>query len=271
MFASPIASLIPFLIASIARRRTRRPRRTARSLPFALASLLAAFLLAPPASTAQSIAVSKDNRTVSVTATEHITVLADVATVHVGYIVFGRDRDTAYGSATTLSGAIIKALTDSGVTLESIESDSQGIEPVQNFQVERLSPADAANHRYQVQQSWLVHVAAPDAGKALDTAVLAGANQSGQIDWSLKDENAATSSAAARAIERAHRVASQMVSPFGGKLGPLLYASNESESSTIRPMAMQAMHKMANSSEPLAISPRRIERSVTVRAIFAVE
>ncbi len=34
---------------------------------------------------------------------------------------------------------------------------------------------------------------------------------------------------------------------------------------------MMAMHKAANENEPLAISPRRIERSVTVRAIFAIE
>ena len=244
-----------------------------RLAPTLLAGAYTTLTLAP--APAQTVAVSKDNRTVSVTATEHVTVLADTATVHVGYLVYGKDRETAYSSATTLSGGVIKALTDSGVTLDAIESDSQGIEPVQNFQlpspVERLSPADIANRRFQVQQSWLVHVPAPDAAKALDTAVLAGANQSGQVDWSLKDENAATSDAAARAIERAHAVATQMVSPFGGKVGPLLYASNESESSNVRPMAMQAMHKTASASQPLTITPRRIERSVTVRAIFAVE
>ena len=242
---------------------------TSRSALFVLASL--AFLTASFSLHAQNIEVNKDNRTVAVTATEHVTVTADVATVHIGYITYGRDRDTTYANATKLSNAIIQALTSSGVPADSIESDNQSIEPTQNFQVERLSPAEAANRKYQVQQSWLVRTSSANAAKLLDTAVLAGANQSGQIDWSLKDESASTAAAASRAIQHAHRVAIQMVSGFGGKVGALLYASNESESSTVRPVPMMAMHKAASENEPLAISPRRIERSVTVRAIFAIE
>ncbi len=237
----------------------------------ALAALALATALAAPLLRAQNIEVNKDNRTVAVTATEHVIVTADIATVHIGYITYGRDRDTTYANATKLSNGIIQALTASGVPADSIESDNQSIEPIQNFQVERLSPTEAANRKYQVQQSWLVRTASASAAKILDTAVLAGANQSGQIDWSLKDESASTAAAASRAIQHAHRVAIQMVSGFGGKVGALLYASNESESSTIRPVPMMAMHKAASENEPLAISPRRIERSVTVRAIFAIE
>ena len=240
-----------------------------RSSRLALAAL--ALFAASAALHAQNIEVNKDNRTVAVTATEHVIVTADVATVHIGYITYGRDRDTTYANATKLSNTIIQALTASGVPADSIESDNQSIEPTQNFQVERLAPAEAANRKYQVQQSWLVRTASGNAAKLLDTAVLAGANQSGQIDWSLKDESLSTASAAARAIQHAHRVAIQMVSGFGGKVGALLYASNESESSTVRPVPMMAMHKAANENDPLAISPRRIERSVTVRAIFAIE
>ncbi len=242
---------------------------TLRSTRLTLAAL--ALALAAPLLPAQNIEVNKDNRTVAVTATEHVTVTADIATVHIGYITYGRDRDTTYANATKLSNGIIQALTASGVPADSIESDNQSLEPTQNFQVERLPPAEAANRKYQVQQSWLVRTGAANAAKLLDTAVLAGANQSGQIDWSLKDESTSTAAAASRAIQRAHRVAIQMVSGFGGKVGALLYASNESESTAVRPVPMMAMHKAANENDPLAISPRRIDRSVTVRAIFAIE
>ena len=219
----------------------------------------------------QSIQVNKDNRTVAVTATERVTAIADLAILHIGYLVYGRDKDTAYAAGTEASNAIIKALTDSGVPNASIESENQALNPVQNYQVERLSPAEIAQRKFQVQQSWLVRTTPESAAKILDTAVLAGANQSGQIDWALKDESATTAEAAARAIQRAHEIAGQMVSGFGGKVGALLYASNESESSTTRPMPMMAMHKEANASEPLSINPRRIEKGVTVRAIFAIE
>ncbi len=238
--------------------------------PFALAPALALFCAALHAP-AQTVQVSKDNRSVSVTATERVSLAADTASVHVGYTTFGRDRDTAYSAATKLSSTIIKSLTDSGIPLDAIESDSQGIEPVQNFQVEHLAPADAANRRFQVQQSWIVRVPADAASKTLDTAILAGANQSGQIDWSLRDEDQASSTAAAHALDRAHSLAAQMVSPFGGKVGALLFASNDNESTIVRPMPMAAMHKAADVHQELAINPRRIERSVTVHAVFAIE
>ena len=236
-----------------------------------LLAVLVALAALPASATAQQIQVSKDNRTVMVTATERVVVTADLATVHVGFIVYGKDKDTAYAAGTQASSAIIKALADAGMPSESIESDTQAVQPVENFQLERMPAAEQANRRFQVQQSWLVHTDAASAAHVLDAAVLAGANQSGQVDWSLKDESAATADAASRAIQRAHTVAGQMVQSFGGKVGPLLYASNENESSNVRPVPLAAMHRAAAPSEPLQINPRRIEKSVTVRAVFAIE
>jgi uncharacterized protein YggE len=220
---------------------------------------------------AQTIQVNKENRTISITATEHVSTMADVAVVHVGYIVYGKDKDTAYNSGVEISGAITKALGAAGVSADAIESDSQALTPVQNFQVERLTPAEVANRRFQVQQSWLVRTTPATAAHILDVAVLAGANQSGQIDWALQDENAAGANAAARALQRARTVAAQMAQGLNARLGELLYASNESESTAVRPVPMMAMHRAANASEPLAINPRRIEKTATVRAIFAIE
>lgn len=235
-----------------------------------LAAVLSAISLAAPA-IAQNIQVNKENRTISITATEHVSTMADVAIVHVGYIVYGKDKDAAYNSGVQTSGAIIKALGAAGVSADAIESDNQALTPVQNFQVERLSAAELAQRRFQVQQSWLVRTTPAEAAHVLDVAVLAGANQSGQIDWALQDENAAGANAAARALQRARTVATQMAQGLNARLGELLYASNESESTAVRPVPMMAMHKAASPSEPLAINPRRIEKTATVRAIFAIE
>ena len=220
---------------------------------------------------AQTIQVNKENRTISITATERVSTMADIAVVHVGFLVYGRDKDTAYATGTQTSGAIIKALGAAGISSDAIESDNQGLSPVQNFQVERLSPGELVNRRFQVQQSWLVRTTPAEVAHVLDIAVLAGANQSGQIDWALKDEGAAGANAAARALQRARTVASQMAQTLNARLGELLYASNESESSTVQAVPMMAMHRTADASEPLAINPRRIEKSATVRAVFAIE
>jgi len=103
--------------------------------------------------------------------------------------------------------------------------------------------------------------------------VKAGANQSGQIDWSFKDENAPAAEAAGKALKSARAQAEQMAQSLNAKLGALLYASNEVQASPIRPMMMRAMAAPApmDKVQPLAINPRQIEKSATVTAIFAIE
>lgn len=224
------------------------------------------------AASAQTIQVSKENRTISVTATDKVTAMADIATVHVGFIVYGPDSDAAYANGSRTSNAIMKALTSAGIPSASIESENQSVAPVQNYEVEKLTDAEKAQRKFQVTQSWTVRTNADAAAKVLDLAVKAGANQSGQIDWSFKDENAPEAQAAAKALQRARSQAEQMAQSLNAKLGSLLYASNEVQASPIRPMMMRAMASPAmDKVEPLAINPRQIEKSATVTAIFAIE
>jgi uncharacterized protein YggE len=224
------------------------------------------------AASAQTIQVSKENRTISVTATDKVTAMADTATVHIGFITYGPSSDAAYANGSRLSNAIVKALNTAGVPSASIESENQAVAPVQPYQVEKLTDAEKAQRKFQVTQSWTVRTNANDAAKVLDLAVKAGANQSGQIDWSFKDENAPEAEAAAKALQRARTQAEQMAQSLNAKLGALLYASNEVQASPVRPMMMRAMAApAAEKVQPLAINPRQIEKSATVHAVFAIE
>jgi uncharacterized protein YggE len=224
------------------------------------------------AASAQTIQVSKENRTISVTATDKVMAMADTATVHIGFITYGPSSDAAYANGSRLSNAIVKALSTAGVPSASMESENQAVAPVQPYQVEKLTDAEKAQRKFQVTQSWTVRTNANDAAKVLDLAVKAGANQSGQIDWSFKDENAPEAEAAAKALQRARTQAEQMAQSLNAKLGALLYASNEVEASPVRPMMMRAMAApAAEKVQPLAINPRQIEKSATVHAVFAIE
>ena len=236
---------------------------------FALTAVVLTTIASP-----QTIQVNKENRTIAITATDKVIVMADTATVHIGFITYGPDKDAAYASGSTLSNAIIKALTASGVPSDAIESENQNVSPVQDYQVEKLTPAEKAQRKFQVTQSWTVRTNAADAAKILDVAVKAGANQSGQIDWGLKDENASQAEAAAKALQRARTVAGEMAKGLNANLGALLYASNETQAEPPRPL-MRAMAPppmaSAQTVQPLAINPRRIEKSATVYAVFAIE
>ena len=238
----------------------------------AVLALCAANIAAGAQAHAQTIQVSKDNRTIAITATDHVLVMADTATVHIGFIAYGPDSASTYATGSRISNAIVKALTAAGVPSDTIESENQNVSPVQAYQQEKMTPAEKAQHQFQVTQSWTVRVPANDAAKTLDLAVKAGANQSGQIDWSLKDENAAQAEVAAKALQRARTVATQMAAGMSVKLGALLYASNETQASPVRPlMRAMAAAPMAEKVEPLAINPRQIEKTATVYAVFAIE
>jgi len=222
---------------------------------------------------AQTIQVNRDNRTIAITATDKVTAIADQATLHIGFIAYGADSNSAYANGSKISNAVVKALTDAGVPKASIQSENQNVSPVQSYQVEKLTPAERAQRQFQVTQNWTLKTPADDAAKTLDVAVKAGANNSGQIEWGFKDEDTPQTQAAAKALKRAHTQAEQMAASLSAKLGPLLYASNEVQAEPVRPMmrAMAAAPAAMDKVEPLAINPREVEKSATVYAVFAIE
>lgn len=237
---------------------------------FALAAAILT-TAAPALSQNPAIQVNKENRTIAITATDKVTALADTASVHIGFIAYGPDSDAAYANGSTLSNAIIKALTAAGIAKDAIESENQNVSPVQEYQIDKLTPAEKAQRKFQVTQSWTVRTNAADAAKTLDLAVKAGANQSGQIEWSLKDENVPQAEAAAKALQRARTVAGEMAKSLNVKLGPLLFASNETQAEPPRPLMKGTVGALAAAAPPLAINPRQIEKSATVYAVFAIE
>lgn len=222
----------------------------------------------------QGITVSKDNRTIAITATDSVTAMADVATVHIGFNVYGPDHDTAYAVGSKVSNAIVGALKAAGVPSDAIESLSEVFQAVENYGRQNMTEAEKAQHQFVVSQLWTVRVNAADAARVLDIAVKAGANQqTGQIEWGLKDGNARQAEAAGKALQRARAVAQEMAQGLNVKLGALIYASNSTQGEPVRPLmgAMAMAAAPAPPPPPLAINPRQIEKTATVYAVFAIE
>jgi uncharacterized protein YggE len=222
----------------------------------------------------QQIDINKNNRTIAVTATDKATADAEVATVHIGFQVYASDSQAAYALGSKTSNAIAAALKKIGVEESAIQSDTQNVAPVQPYEMQNLPDADKAQRKFQVAQSWSVRTSARSAASVLDTAVQAGANQSGQIDWDVADIDALEAKAAESALKRARAIADQMAKGLNTTLGPLVYASNQVPE---RPMPMAATMMMGKASgggvgvAPLAVSPQKVTRSATVYAVFAIE
>ena len=124
-------------------------------------------------------------------------------------------------------------------------------------------------------QSWNVKTAAANGAKVLDVAIKAGANQSGQMSWSVADMDGLQAKAAKLALERARQIAQQMAGGLSATLGPLVYASNEAPAREPHPFGVMsramAAAPMAQKVEPLSVSARKVTTSAMVYAVFSIQ
>jgi uncharacterized protein YggE len=233
-----------------------------------------------PALSAQQIQISKENKTIAITTSDEASALADTAVVSVGFNTYGKDQESTYADATRTSNAIITALTAANVPDQSIASSEQHLSAI-NFNSDEDKSRYAQGLRFEFFQSWQVTVPADQAAKILHLAIGNGANNSGNIQWQLKQDDALQAEAARKALEHAQEIAIQMAKGLNARLGPLVYASNQTP-----PRGIFANNGFGNASiqtesaamgvrlknlKPLAISPERIQKSATVYAVFAIE
>jgi uncharacterized protein len=236
---------------------------------FAALTLSAALIAAPMY--AQTIQVNKDNKTIAITTSDEAEATADVAVVTVGFHIYGNDQDSTYAEASRTSNAITKALQDSGIKPEAIESANQSLSPID--EQDKLHYAKGL--RFSFEQSWHVTVPAKAAADTLHAAITAGANDSGGIQWKLAHDDVLEAEAAEKALAHAQQIAERMTKGLHAKLGPLVYASNQTPRIAFNGMVLQTQSASVSSTranlKPLAISPERISKSATVYAVFAIE
>ncbi len=229
---------------------------------------LAVFMIAVTSS-AQTIQVNKDNRTIAITTSDEATAPADTAEVSIGFVAYGMDSDGTYADGSRVSNAILSAVRASGVKDTQIASKDQNLQPLGEEDKLRFGKGI----RYRLSQGWQVTVPAADASKLLNIAITAGANNSGDIRWLLKDDNTLEAAAAEKALTHAHAIADRMAQGLKARLGPLVYASNQTPPRGPFTM-LQTQAAIAGTRvkvAPLAIVPDQVTRSATVYAVFAIE
>lgn len=234
--------------------------------------IVAMLALAGSAMQGQQVPVTRDNRTIQVSATAEATAEADAATVHVGFQTYGSDSDAAYAAGSKLSNAIVAALKSTGVKEGAIESEDQSLAEMDQ---DNMPKEQRANRHYRLQQSWTVKTSAKDAARVLDAAVKAGANQSGQIDWRMADPDALHAKAVEAAVAKARKNAEGIAAGLGVRAGALLYASNDrpflNRIQNLVSPSSAASEVNAKSVRPLATRPQQMRDSATISAVYAIE
>ena len=207
--------------------------------------------------------IDPTNRTLAVRAEGHISVEPEVAVLHIGFTTPSSDAKGAYAAGSKTSNEIIAALKQAGLEESSIRSVSQ------HLQTDWEKP-----HKFKLVEQWSVRTTPARAAEILDIAVSNGANQGGEIDWTVRDEKLLGDKALEEASAHAREQAATLARGMEVKLGRLLYVTNQmSSSNPIRPRGMVAMSMMAKSAPaaPLAIEPEKVERTASVYAVFAIE
>ena len=196
------------------------------------ALLFAALVTRAQQPTQPQLKVDSSNRTLTVTATESVTVEPDLAILHIGFVTLHR---------TPSPPMPMERAPPTPSSPPSSRPESRDRDP-QRVAVPRSRLTHQAAQIYVLHQQWTVKVAPARAAEILDIAITAGATNSGQIDWTVKDEKALESQALDNAAARAKANAEVLAKGMGVRLGSLIYVSNQVSSPQYpRPMPMMAM------------------------------
>ena len=222
-----------------------------------------------------------ERRTITVTAMGSASTDANLAIVRVGYKLYGMDAKSAYATASDTSNAILQALTGSGTAKSAIESSSQVLQhtPLYELQQMPMGNEDRMRRQFTVAQSWTIRVKPEEASKALNTAINAGANESGWIEWTVENPSALEAQASARALANARMIAEQTVLKTDVHLGHLISATENQSPMMNRPIngvggiigGIGMSQGMGSGTSPLAINSRRVEYAISMYVVFAVE
>jgi hypothetical protein len=227
---------------------------------------------------AQTIQISRDNKTIAINTSDEATATADLAAVTIGFELYGADSESAYTDGGKTSHAVLDALHKIGIEDKSIESSGQGLERNTDFDT-KDTPEQRSKKQFVFRQSWTVTVQPPSAAEVIRVSVAAGANKSGAIEWRLSDRKALQAKAAEAALVKARAVASQMADGLHVKLGDLIYASNETPNTRIFFARQGSALNTASASvgaraiplPTLEIRPETIREEATVYAVFAID
>jgi uncharacterized protein YggE len=229
----------------------------------------------------QHVEINSQNKTIAISADSSATADPEIAVLHIGYYNFGRTKEQAYKENIEASAAVIKKLRDIGVSASQIESS--------DFSLDRLElntnwSAEVKQERqFKAHQSWKITAPVSKAEVILDAAVAAGANESSEPDWQVANPSDLQAKASAAALAKARKVAEEMATGLGAKLGKLVYASNKA--GTIEELDDSVLGGQPGGGafragggvggyvpEPkLKLFPKKVKEDATVLAVFSIE
>ena len=237
-------------------------------------TVVALLLLATGALTsAQGIQISRENRTVAVSATATVTAEPEIAMINLACDSYGKTQESAYNDNTQTASKIIDALVAAGVKHESIETSDVRVGLVDSSELRDMTAQERKDKQFEAEQTWQLRVPTAQAQNAVDRAVAAGAEVK-DVWWVVADPDALDAKAHSAALSKARGMADRMAQQSGGKVGQLLFVSNAQPGTMPWLSAngfQQSVTVEAEVVPSLKLFPQKVRRDVTVYAVFALE
>jgi uncharacterized protein len=233
------------------------------------AVLLCGWGLLPAAS--QQIQVSRENKTIAITAEDSVTVDPEIAIITVGYQNYAATNDAAYQENVRVSNDVAKALLSGGIPKSAIETERLRLQRPAGE--EAWTAEEKKQRQFEALQTWTIHVTADRAQNVVDLALRAGANFLDDLDWDVSDPKVLQAKAGAAALVKAREIAEQMAKGLNAKMGDLIYASNRSSLPSVGSTTETIHVPVAPPPAPphLLLYPKKVKSDATVYAVFAIQ
>lgn len=203
-----------------------------------------------------------DNRSkLSVTTTETVRVLPDMATVTLGVTTQGNTADGAQNANSKIANAVVAAIKAQGITDENIQTSNMNL--YQDY---------TDTQKYNMETDFNVKVTPiANVGKVIDAAISAGANVTYSLVFDLQNKDTVYMQALQKAMTSVANKAQKMATAGGLTLDRVLDVQEVSLSNEYYPMADMAMSVKTGSSSAVNVSPGQIDVTATVMATYLLK
>lgn len=208
---------------------------------------------------AQSAAVD-DRSKLSVTTTESVSVVPDVAYVTLGVRSQGASAEEAMSQNNTTANAVLSAIKNQGIAEEDIQTSNMNI--YQDYDNPSL---------YNVEIDYQIKVKPLDkVGGVIDSAVKAGANVSYSLYFDIEDRDAVYMQALEKAMSSVAVKAGQMAAAGGFEIDRVLLV--QEGGSDYYPMYERSMVAAEGAAaDSVSVNPGQMEVSATVTATYLLK
>lgn len=232
------------------------------SQPSAAATQAISSSVASPAPQTNNV----DNRSkLSVTTTETVKILPDIATVTLGVSTRGKTAEETQKANSAIANAVVAAVKALGIKDEDIQTSNINL-------YQEYSENTAEERQYNMQVDYTVKVTPiENVGKVIDAAIKAGANVTYSLYFDVQDRDAAYMQALEKAMKSVSDKAQKMALAGGLTIDRVLDVQEAGQGGGFYPMAASYAKAEGAAADMVNVSPGTIEISATVSATYLLK